>query len=232
MTTAHGGRPYRSALRQEQAEQTRLRIARAARDRFIERGWAGTSVRSVAEAAGVSEATVYAVYDSKAGLALSLVDSADADADTTRVIAELGAHTGDPRAQLSALVGFDRRLFENAGDVIRVIAEGRRNEPALRDAYAEGRGRGDRNRRAVLETWPSSAFRPGMTLDRALDVYAIAVSIETYDIATTERGWTPDAVEEWWNTTLGGLILAEPGTEEAEPGTEEEEAREDATDRR
>ena len=36
------------------------------------------SVRSVAAAAGVSEATVYAVYGNKAGLARSLVDSVDA----------------------------------------------------------------------------------------------------------------------------------------------------------
>lgn len=207
--TTDGGRTYRSALRDEQAEQTRQRIARAARDRFVERGWAGTSVRSVATAAGVSEATVYAVYGSKAGLALSLIDSADADADTPRVVAELAAATGDPHGQLAALIGFDRRLFENAGDVIRVIVEGRRNEPALGDAYAEGRGRGDRNRRAVLETWPRSAFRPGMTLDKALDVYALAISLETYEIAVRERGWTPDAVEDWWITSLGGAILGE-----------------------
>lgn len=210
MSTDGAGRPYRSALREEQAEQTRLRIARAARDRFVERGWAGTSVRSVAVAAGVSEATVYAAYGSKAGLAVALVDNADTDADTARVIAELDAATGDPRGQLAALVAFDRRLFENAGDVIRVIAEGRRNEPALAAAYAEGRGRGDRNRRAVLETWPNSAFRSGVTPDRALDVYALTISIETYEIAVLERGWTADAVEDWWRDSLGEAILAAP----------------------
>lgn len=209
MTTDRGGRPYRSALREEQAEQTRLRIARAARDRFVERGWAGTSVRSVATAAGVSEATVFAVYGSKAGLALSLIDSADADADTARALAELAAAGGDPHGQLAALVAFDRRLFEHGGEVIRVIVEGRRNEPALADAYAEGRRRGDRNRRAVFETWPDSAFRPRMTLDKALDVYALTISLDTYEIAVRERGWTPDAVEAWWITSLGRAILSE-----------------------
>ena len=209
MSTDGAGRPYRSALREEQAEQTRLRIARAARDRFVERGWAGTSVRSVATAAGVSEATVFAVYGSKAGLALSLIDSADADADTARALAELAAAGGDPHGQLAALVAFDRRLFEHGGEVIRVIVEGRRNEPALADAYAEGRRRGDRNRRAVFETWPDSAFRPGMTLDKALDVYALTISLDTYEIAVRERGWRPDAVEAWWITSLGRAILSE-----------------------
>lgn len=207
MTTEVSGRPYRSVLREEQAEQTRMRIARAARDRFVERGWAGTSVRSVAISAGVSEATVYAVYGSKAGLASSLVDSADADADTSRAIAELNAAAGDPRGQLAAFVRFERRLFENAGELIRVIAEGRRNEPALQAAYTEGRGRGDRVRREVFQTWPSTAFRSGITLDRALDVFAITVSIETYDFATRERGWSPDAVEDWWIELLSSALL-------------------------
>ena len=207
MTTEASGRPYRSALREEQAEQTRMRIARAARDRFVERGWAGTSVRSVAVSAGVSEATVYAVYGSKAGLASSLVDSADADADTSRAIADLDAAEGDPHGQLAAFVRFERRLFENAGELIRVIAEGRRNEPALQAAYAEGRGRGDRVRREVFRTWPPEAFRPGITLDRALDIFAITVAIETYDIATRERGWTPDTVENWWIELLGDALL-------------------------
>jgi len=203
-----GSRPYRSSLRAEQAEQTRLRIAHAARQCFVDRGWSGTSVRSVATAAGVSEATVYAVYGTKAGLATSLVDSADDDADIARTIAELAAAVGDPAAQLAALLRFERRLFENAGDALRVIVEGQRSEPALQAAYAEGRSRGERTRRDVFATWPGSAFRPGMTPDRSLDLVAVTVSIQTYDIATGERGWTADQTEQWWIATLSEAILA------------------------
>lgn len=208
VVSAEDGRPYRSRLRTEQAEQTRLRIAHAARQCFVERGWTGTSVRSVASTAGVSEATVYAVYGTKAGLATSLVDSADDDADITRTLRELAAAVGDPAAQLAALLRFERRLFENAGDALRVIIEGQRSEPALQAAYAEGRGRGERTRRDVFATWPPAAFRPGMTMDRALDLVAITVSIQTYYIATRERGWTPDQTEQWWIDTLSSAILA------------------------
>ena len=34
-------RPYHSALREEQAERTKVRLARAARKRFVAGGWAG-----------------------------------------------------------------------------------------------------------------------------------------------------------------------------------------------
>ena len=203
-----GGRRYRSTLRAEQAEQTRLRIAHAARRCFVERGWAGTSVRSVATSAGVSEATVYAVYGTKAGLAISLVDSADADADIERTMAELATAQGDPQAQLAALVSFERRLFENAGDALRVIVEGKRNEPALQAAYAEGRSRGERTRQSIFAAWPASAYRPGITVGLALDLFAVTVSIQTFDIAARERGWTPEQTEGWWLGTLASSILA------------------------
>ena len=201
-------RPYHSAVREEQAERTKLRIARAARERFVASGWAGTSVRSVAAAAGVSEATVYAVYGTKAGLAVSLVDSADEAADVDRIIRELSAAEGDPRGQLAAFVGFDRRLFEHGGDGLRVLVEGMRNEPALAAAYVEGRGRGERSRRQVFSAWPAATRRRGVSVQRALDMYAVTVSIQAYDIATEERGWAPDRVERWWVETLVEQLLA------------------------
>ena len=201
-------RPYRSALREEQAERTKLLIARAARERFVDTGWAGTSVRSVATAAGVSEATVYAVYGTKAGLAVTLVDSADAAADVERLLAELGKAAGNPRGQLAAYLSFDRRLFEHGGDGLRVLVEGMRNEPALAAAYEEGRGRGERGRRETFSGWPASARRRGVSLQRALDAYAMVVSIQVYDIAVLERGWDPDHLERWWVESLAEQILA------------------------
>jgi AcrR family transcriptional regulator len=201
-------RRYRSALREEQARRTRALIAQAARSRFLEAGWAGTSVRSVATAAGVSEATVYAVYGNKAGLAGSLVDFADSAADVDQMLDELEKAQGDPAAQLAALVGFDRRLFERGGDVLRVIVEARRQEPDLAVAYADGRSRGDRVRREIFATWPATAWRKGIGVERALDIYAVLCSIESYDIATLERGWTPTRLERWWHQTLIDQLLA------------------------
>lgn len=201
-------RSYHSAVREEQAERTRERIARAARRRFVESGWSGTSVRSVAADAGVSEATVYAVYGTKAGLARSLVDSGEMDADVAQVTADLAAAEGDPAEQLAAFVRFDRRLFERGGDGLRLTVEGGRNEPALAAAYEQGRSRGDENRRRVFSTWPATARRAGVSIDLALDVYAMVCSIQVFDIATQERGWSADDVERWWLETLTDRLLA------------------------
>ena len=200
-------RTYRSELREQQAERTRKLIADAARARFVEKGWAGTSVRSVAEAAGVSEATVYHVYGSKAGLAGSLIDSAERSADVDRAVAELRDRAGDPAGQLRAFTDFDRRLFERGGDVLRILAEGRRQHPDLGAAYAGGRSRGDAERRKVFAAWPASAWRRGVDVDRAVAVYAMTVNLDSFDTATRQFGWPPDDVEDWWVTTLVTLLL-------------------------
>ncbi len=203
-------RPYRSRLREDQAERTRDLIAAAARARFLEKGWGGTTVRSVAEEAGVSQATVYNVYGSKAGLATSLIDAAEVSADVQRAIAELAERTGDPTGQLQAFVAFDRRLYQHGGDVLRVLAEGRRQHPELGTAYAEGRRRGDAQRRQVFASWPADAWRAGVEVDRAVAVYGSLVSLDSFSTATGEYGWSPEEVERWWTDALTALLLG-PG---------------------
>jgi AcrR family transcriptional regulator len=200
-------RTYRSELREQQAERTRELIAAAARARFLQKGWAGTTVRSVAEGAGVSEATVYSVYGSKAGLAGSLIDAAEQSADVNRAVAELQERAGDPREQLRAFVGFDRRLYERGGDVIRILAEGRRQHPDLGAAYEDGRRRGDSERTKVFSSWPAQVWRPGIETDRAIAVYGVIVSLESFDTATRNYGWSPDEVESWWHGTLAELLF-------------------------
>ena len=162
----------------------------------------------MALAAGVSEATVYHVYGSKAGLATSLIDAAEQSADVQRAVGELQEHAGHPVNQLRAFVAFDRRLFELGGDVIRVVAEARRQHPELGAAYGEGRRRGEAERSKVFSSWPRTVWRAGVDQQHALAVYALLVSLESFDIATVERGWTPDDVERWWHDTLVDLILS------------------------
>jgi len=63
-------------------------------------------------------------------------------------------------------------------------------------------------RRRVFESWPAAVWRKGMTVDRVLAVYAVTVSLDAFDLAVHERGWSPDETERWWQPALGELILA------------------------
>lgn len=200
-------RKYESPVRREQAEQTRARIAEAARKLFLANGWAGTRVRDVAREAGLAEPTVFGAYGSKVGLALALVDAADSSADVPRVMAELQAAAGDPARQLAVLVAFDRRLFERSGDVIGLLHDGGRSEPALRAADEDGRRRGDDARRRVFSSWPPATWRDGVDQDAAVATFGALCNIDVYRLLAAERGWSPDEIERWWRESLVRLLL-------------------------
>src|SRR5450759_550240 len=61
-------RPYRSAARVEQAQQTRRRIVAAASRLFVQRGYASTSVADIAAEAGVVSRTIYLDFPNKRAL--------------------------------------------------------------------------------------------------------------------------------------------------------------------
>ncbi len=199
-------RPYASPLRRQQAQNTRTQIARAARDLFRTRGWTQTRVRDVAADAGVSEATVYATYGSKAGLARALVEAVEASADVLTSPSRIP--DTDPAGQLAALIESDRRLFADGGDVIALLRDAGRADPDLRDAYREGRAHGDHLRREIFAAWPPAALRDGLSAERAVDAYGALCNIDVYRELTDERRWTPDQVQAWWTDTLTMTLLA------------------------
>src|SRR3954463_10933112 len=84
-----------SSRRERQAQQTREEILRAARRLFAERGYARTSVRDIARAAGVSAQTVYDSVGSKSALVVRLNDVIATEAGI-RELAIAAAQSTDP----------------------------------------------------------------------------------------------------------------------------------------
>ncbi|MEV0033381.1 helix-turn-helix domain-containing protein [Nocardia sp. NPDC050793] len=199
-------RGYDSLRRHAQAQRTRADIADAARRLFVSQGWALTSVRDVAQEAGVSVPTVYAAYGNKKGLVWALVDAADLSADLPRMLTELEESTA-PARQLAAMAGYDRRLFERAGDLIFLIREAGRLEADLATVYEQVRRAADRARAEIVSSWPDGALRAGVDQDTVLDVYAALCNVDVYTTLTVERGWQPDRVERWWSEALAHQLL-------------------------
>src|SRR3954453_15352882 len=74
MAGVKGKRKYSSLVRDEQAARTRARILDAASDLFLERGYARTTMKDIADRAGVARDTVHAVFGSKARVLTALID--------------------------------------------------------------------------------------------------------------------------------------------------------------
>ncbi|MDO9586956.1 MAG: TetR/AcrR family transcriptional regulator [Brevundimonas sp.] len=76
----------------------RQAIIRTARDSFVRDGYAATRIEPIARAAGVSTATLYALFDGKAALFSAVID--DAAEDFGRQMRRVRVGEGDARQQL------------------------------------------------------------------------------------------------------------------------------------
>src|SRR5580704_2973837 len=69
-------RSYYSLVRQRQADETRARIAAAARQLILTKGYQAATIETIARDAGVATPTVYAVFGSKRSILTELIDRA------------------------------------------------------------------------------------------------------------------------------------------------------------
>ena len=67
-------RRYNSTRRRQQAQENRGAVLAAARKRFLDQGYAATTIAEVAQDAGVSVETVYKSFANKAGVLKALFD--------------------------------------------------------------------------------------------------------------------------------------------------------------
>lgn len=132
----HGPR-VRSSIPLDPKRQAILRHARKA---FVSEGYAATKIEPIAREAGVSTATLYALFDGKAELFSAVID--DAAEDFAQQMARVGAFEGDARQQLTcfaeAYAGFMSDPFVRA--VFRlVMAERPRFQAVALGFFEKGR---------------------------------------------------------------------------------------------
>src|SRR5512134_896690 len=106
-------RPHRydSSSRREQAALTRLRVLQSARSLFAARGLDGVTIESLAEKAGVSPATVYALFKSKAGILRAMMEES-LFSERYRELAERTRHVTDPVELLRMTAGIARSIYD------------------------------------------------------------------------------------------------------------------------
>jgi AcrR family transcriptional regulator len=189
-------RRYASRLREEQARETRRRVVDAAGALFRERGYDGTTITDVAEAAGTSVATVYNAVGGKPALLKAVYDVALAGDDAPVPIAERPGFVAmqqapDARSALHAYAGLGREMAERALPLLVLVLGS--HEPDLR-AFAETieqeRLRGTRMTAGMIEE--RFGLRPGLTADRAGEILWALTSPELAERLVLRRGWSWD----------------------------------------
>jgi AcrR family transcriptional regulator len=201
-------RPYDSAKRLESAKQTRLRIAQSGRTLFAQLGYGATSIEAIANHAGVAVPTFYATYGSKRALLFALLDAADAQANVIALQDSLRKAAAFPQRQLSLMVSFNRRVYQQSADLIEIARSAGGMVPDLAALWAEGEQRRLRGVTPIVRSWAAAgALREPLSERDALDILWSLLGPDNYRLFVTERGWPPERYEKWLTLTLETLLL-------------------------
>lgn len=207
-------RPYESPRRREQARATRMAIVDAARDLFIERGYAVTTIDQIAARAEVSPETVYAAFKNKRSILSRLIDVSIAGDDAPVPILERSwvqemREEPDPRQRLRILAKNGRLMLERWTPIYEVLRGAAAADPEIASLWELNKRRRFEGQRALLRILTErSHLREGLSPTVATDVLFAMGSPETYRLLVTDRGWSADRFERWYFDALARLLLA------------------------
>ena len=208
-------RSYRPVRRAEKAAATQAAILDAAREQFIAKGYAATSVADIARAAWVNVDTLYASVGRKPALLLAVIDMTLANEDHP-VVAEqrdyvratLAAPTA--RLKLTTYATALGRVMPRVAPLFDALAQAALSDPecaALRESL--GARRRANMLKLTTDLRSTGQLRTDLTDDEVADLLWTTNAPEYYAL-TVARGWTPETYGERLADLWTRLLLAEP----------------------
>jgi AcrR family transcriptional regulator len=208
-------RTYDNSGRLERARGRRAAILEACRVVLDRRGYADLTIRGVAEAAGVSQETIYKSFGSKQGLVKALYDVTLAGDDLPEPMAARPAvqqllAESDPWRKVAGYAHLARVVSERVGGIAAQLSAGGAEA-------AEITAETDRERLAgttsfVRHLGEGGHLRPGVDPAQAADACWVLISPSVFRLCTVGRGWSADAYEAWLARMLGAALLPEGGS--------------------
>jgi AcrR family transcriptional regulator len=200
-------RSYKSLVRERQAGDTRRRIVEATRQLLQNEGYDGMTIEAIARRAEVSAQSVYAIFKSKTGLLIALLDQSMFGADYASVVRQTLSAT-DPETRLRRAAAVSRQirsaqsaafdLMRSAGVVAPELAKLEHQREHLRYEKEEGMINFLRDTRAL---------RPMLSHKTARDIFWMLTGGDVYRMLVRERGWSPQKYQNWLADTLVRSLL-------------------------
>ncbi len=195
--------------RQVQAEQTREEILRAARRLFASQGYTATTVSQIAEAAGVSNQTIYDSVGPKAALVTALNDHIDSEANIGELVSSI---TEDTTAEemVAVAVAITRGIVETSGDIIRTATYAGPNVSELRAVVDEGiRRHREGVGRLTSRIYTLGRIRSQLSLPEATGTIAALTDATFWIHLIDAYQWSLDRVAQWATEAVSRLVLTE-----------------------
>jgi AcrR family transcriptional regulator len=208
-------RRYNAAGRRAAAARRRTAILQAATQLFLAKGYPGTTMAAIAQAAGVAAETVYAVVGTKPELFRLLTETAISGTDEPVPVLQrdyVAALQAEPsgRGKLEIYAAAITAIQQRMAPLYRAVQQAAAAEPALAEVWQQLLDRRARNMPLLIEDLESTGtLRPGLSRQDAADTVWAVNSTEVYQLMTGTRGWSPQRYQQWLTSTLCTLLLAD-----------------------
>ena len=199
--------PYKSLVRERQAADTRRRIVEATRQLLQKEGYAGMTIEAIARRAEVSAQSVYAIFKSKTGILIELLDESTFGPEYEEAVRKaLSEKDPETRLRLAAPIArqihdalsatFD--LLRGSGVVAPELAKLERQRECLR--Y-------ERQERMIISLRDAGRLRAELDYTTARDIFWTLTGRDIYRMLVRERGWSSQKYQDWLADTLVRSLL-------------------------
>ena len=198
-------RRYNSPRREEQARLTRAAIIEVAQQLFVEDGYGATSIQAIAEAVGVSEATIYVHFENKASLLWAAIihavvgEGEDPTAAFQKDFVQTVQSEPDPHKRTRMLIHESRQSWERgAADLEVVLVRAADADPRLTEMVEKAaEGRLEAYREALGLVLGDRKLKSGVEFDEVAELIWAIDSPQVYRSLVRDRGWSPEKYEQW-----------------------------------
>lgn len=188
-----------------------MSILEAAQRLFISNGYGATSIRAIAEEAGVAVQTVYAVFGNKRQLVIELIETAvkgDDELASVTERTEAQAIRAEPSARRRAKLdaALSRNITERLLPVFKITSDAAAVDP---DFAELNRAMIERRRAEMSEAAALLAGDNGLrvSLNDAAASLFVLYSPHVAQILTEHVGWSFDRYEKWLADAIERLVL-------------------------
>jgi TetR/AcrR family transcriptional regulator, regulator of autoinduction and epiphytic fitness len=206
-------RKYDSSRRKAQARETRRQIALAARGLFFMRGYSGTTIDAIAQAANVASETVYAIFSNKRNILSYLMDiSIGGDEEPIHLLdrsePQAVLHETDPRRLIMMFSNGITEILDRAAHLFEIMRSASKTEQDIEELLQHMLKERMENMTAVARQIASTgSLREGMDISMAAELIWTITSPEVFLLLTRDRNHSNEQYAAWLQATLARLLL-------------------------
>lgn len=199
-----------NGVRQEQARQTRSRVLAAAHELFVAQGWEATTVDQIAQRAGVSRPTVFAV-GGKADLLRLVRDVAMAGDEEAVAVQQRGSaqrviREPDAHRALELLAEHVTGVAERYGPLDAVLRQAAGSDQELAALWRASEEQRRAGAGVFVRSLTEKAELAGPR-EQVVDVLWLLMAPDHHGRLVGDRGWSRRRFVQWLAASMQALLL-------------------------